>query len=121
MKNEMNRLQDFMNNMVETNEKQHEHFELLRKKTLAEMDYNKNLNKCLSKQIDSTLKIVKMQAFSQKMVENLINDLMDLAKMDNNQFQINSQYFNLTHCINEAFHILKDNAKLNKVKLRAQI
>lgn len=60
MQNEMKKLQDFMLSIVEINQKQNEHFELLRKKTLAEMDYSKNLNKCLSRQIDSTLKIIKI-------------------------------------------------------------
>jgi len=30
------------------------------------------------------------------MIENLINDLLDLAKIENNQFKLNKLYFDLT-------------------------
>ena len=36
------------------------------------------------------------------MLENLINDLMDLAKVDNNQFELNQDYFNLSFLVYEA-------------------
>lgn len=44
------------------------------------------------------------------MVEHLITDLMDLAKIDNEQFVINKSYFNLIRTLNASFEILKDNA-----------
>ncbi len=37
------------------------------------------------------------------MVENLINDLLDLAKLENNSFQLTYEYFNLCSIIDEAF------------------
>ena len=43
------------------------------------------------------------QVFSQKMMENLINDLLDLAKIENNAFNISSEYFDLGALIFEAF------------------
>jgi len=30
------------------------------------------------------------------MIENLINDLLDLAKIENNKFSLNEEYFDLT-------------------------
>ena len=36
-------------------------------------------------------------------MENLINDLMDHAKMDNNSFQFDYDYFSLSNTIHEAF------------------
>jgi len=40
------------------------------------------------------------------MVENLINDLLDHAKMENEQFNFNYEYFDLPETIKEAFSIL---------------
>ena len=36
------------------------------------------------------------------MLLNLINDLLDLAKIENSQFNLNSSYFNLFEIINLA-------------------
>ena len=43
-------------------------------------------------------------------MENLINDLLDLAKMDNNSFSLSKDYFNLGISIYEAFQILIQSA-----------
>lgn len=67
------------------------------------------------------MSILGLQVSSQKMVENLINDLMDLAKLDNSQFKIHNTYFNLFDSIYSSFEILKENAELNKVQLKATI
>jgi signal transduction histidine kinase len=48
---------------------------------------------------DKTLKSQKIlhnQIFSQTMMENLINDLLDLAKLENTSFKFDHKYFNLT-------------------------
>jgi K+-sensing histidine kinase KdpD len=37
------------------------------------------------------------------MMENLINDLLDIAKLERNTFQFTSDYFNLEDVIYEAF------------------
>lgn len=37
---------------------------------------------------EQLLKMLTMQQFSQRMQENLINDLMDLAKLENSKFKI---------------------------------
>ena len=40
------------------------------------------------------------------MIENLINDLIDLAKIENNKFSLNQEYFNLSETINQTLEIL---------------
>jgi hypothetical protein len=37
------------------------------------------------------------------MLENLVNDLLDLAKMENNSFKFDDDYFSLPETIYEAF------------------
>jgi signal transduction histidine kinase len=55
------------------------------------------------------------------MMENLINDLLDLAKLENNTFQLTNDYFNLSSTIYEAFQILKFTATEKKIELKAEI
>lgn len=40
------------------------------------------------------------------MVENLINDLLDLAKLENNTFTFTSEYFSLSQLILEALKMM---------------
>ena len=47
--------------------------------------------------------MLQMQVFSQRMVENLINDLLDLAKLENSSFNIYYEYFDLAATIYEAY------------------
>jgi len=44
-------------------------------------------------------RIIKKQLFSLEMTENLINDLLDLAKIDNHSFKFDLEYFNLASTI----------------------
>jgi hypothetical protein len=39
--------------------------------------------------------LLKTANFSASMLLNLINDLLDLAKMENQSFNLNASYFNL--------------------------
>jgi signal transduction histidine kinase len=59
--------------------------------------------------------------FSQQMMENLINDLMDHAKMENNSFKFDNDYFNLSSIIYEALQMLNFSASERDIQLRAQI
>jgi prophage DNA circulation protein len=52
------------------------------------------------------LQLVEQQEFAQKMVENLINDLLDLAKMQKSSFQLNQEYFNLPKLVYDALLVL---------------
>ena len=40
------------------------------------------------------------------MLENLIHDLLDLAKIENNKFTLNQNYFNLTDTIEQTLKIM---------------
>jgi signal transduction histidine kinase len=55
------------------------------------------------------------------MLENLINDLLDLAKLENNSFNISNGYFNLSKLIHEAFKMLSFKATQQKIRLFADI
>ena len=59
--------------------------------------------------------------FSQQMMENLINDLLDLAKMQNNSFQLTNDYFSLSSVIFEAFQMLMHSASEKGIQLKAEI
>lgn len=55
------------------------------------------------------------------MVGVLINDLLDLAKMENNSFTLTQEYFNLNTIIKESFQILLHMANDNNINLKAEI
>ena len=51
------------------------------------------------------------------MVGVLINDLLDLAKMENNSFSLTEEYFNLNTIIKESFQMALHMANDNKINL----
>ena len=51
------------------------------------------------------------------MTETLINDLLDLAKLENNQLLIHKEYFNLGYTVYEALQMLKFSANQVGVQL----
>ena len=55
------------------------------------------------------------------MLENLINDLLDLAKVENNSFKFDNEYFSLPDTIFQAFSILGFSASERGVDLLAKI
>ena len=55
------------------------------------------------------------------MIGILINDLLDLAKMENNQFSLTKEYFDLSNIIYESFQILLNMANDRGIKLLAEI
>jgi len=55
------------------------------------------------------------------MMENLINDLLDLAKLENNSFSLSLDYFSLSSTIYQALNMLLFNAKKLDINLRAEI
>ena len=59
--------------------------------------------------------------FSSNMMENLINDLLDLAKIESNSFNISSEYFDLGALIFESFQMMAYKADDSKVSLKAEI
>ena len=55
------------------------------------------------------------------MLGNLINDLLDLAKLENNSFKLDKDYFSLAETVYEAFSILMFSANEANIKLSASI
>lgn len=55
------------------------------------------------------------------MLFNLINDLLDLAKLENNSFTFSNDYFNLANTVYEAFQMLGFSATEREVDLKAKI
>jgi len=55
------------------------------------------------------------------MLFNLINDLLDLAKLENNSFTFSNDNFNLTNIVFEAFQMLGFSATEREVDLKAII
>ena len=51
------------------------------------------------KDFESYSTVTKQQCNSSNMLENLINDLLDLAKIENNKFSLNQDYFDLAETI----------------------
>ena len=48
------------------------------------LDYFQGILTSIKESSESSEKILQKQIFSQQMMENLINDLLDLAKFENN-------------------------------------
>lgn len=49
---------------------------------------------------------IRNSVFSSVMMTNLINDLLDLAKLNNNAFKFNIERSNVIECIEKAFSIV---------------
>ena len=58
------------------------------------------------KEFEILSNVFKQQLNSSLMLENLINDLIDLAKIENNIFTLNQDYYNLPNTIHETLEIL---------------
>lgn len=65
--------------------------------------------------------MIQMQVFSSEMNENLINDLLDLAKLDYDKFVIHKDYFNLVKIVQNSFTIIHRSAKLRGINMKAVI
>ena len=55
--------------------------------------------------------LLKNSLFCSTMILNLVNDLLDLAKMESQSFNLNNNYFNLFETINKAFANINYQAK----------
>ena len=57
------------------------------------------------------------QKYSQEMTECLINDMMDLVKLDNGAFKFVNEYFDIRMAVFKAINIIKAQATLKRIKL----
>lgn len=51
---------------------------------------------------------------------NLINDLLDLAKIEHSKFSLNQEYFNIEHLINLTFSNIKFQADKKHIQLKLE-
>ena len=57
----------------------------------------------LSEVFQTIIMYVEQSITSSYTLTNLINDLLDLAKLEQATFQLNEEYFNLFEVVNELF------------------
>lgn len=72
----------------------------------SSLDFHESINNDIEQRLTKTDTIMQMQVFSSAMNENLINDLLDMAKMQNNKFVIHKDYFNFGLTIKNSLHII---------------
>ena len=65
--------------------------------------------------------MLQKQVFAQRMLENLINDLLDLSQLESSSFSLSQDYFNLTQTVYEAFQILLFTANQEGINMQAEI
>jgi len=73
------------------------------------------------KMLEETETVLEHSIFSASMVTNLINDLLDLAKLETNNFNFSFDYFNLVDTIDQAFSQLRFLANQKGVTLKSTI
>lgn len=59
--------------------------------------------------------------FSSLTLVNLVNDLLDLAKIDSATFVFNNEYVNLIEVVQEAFSVVQFSAEKRQIKLQLVI
>ena len=70
---------------------------------------------------DRVQEMLQQQVFAQQMMENLINDLLDLAKMKNNKFELHPSYFNLLATVRNCFQILLPSSQQQRIKFSLDV
>ena len=55
------------------------------------------------------------------MLQNLINDLLDIAKIENNKLSFNNSYFNLTKTIEKTFEMMLFQAQKKQIGFEMKI
>jgi len=59
--------------------------------------------------------------FSSLTMKNLVNDLLDVAKIQNSCFTLNNDYFNLIEVVQEAFSIIQFHAQQKDISLMLEL
>lgn len=69
-------------------------------------------------ELDAMIRLYMNNAvYSAFMMTNLINDLLDQAKLENQAFRLNNDYINLIDIVSEAFNVVRFQAENQGVKL----
>ena len=75
---------------------------------------NEILSDC--KELDEIVNSLENCGYCSTMLLNLINDLMDLAKLENMKFSLNKSFFDLTKTIKGAFGTLSYFGKQKQIE-----
>ena len=65
--------------------------------------------------------MLQKQLYAETMVENLINDLLDLAKLENHSFTLTQEYFSLSQVVFEAFQMMLFTANESGIMMVAEV
>lgn len=94
-------------------------------KVKKSQEYQVKFYNCIIKQVlfhqKKSNDLLQMQMFSQQMMGNLINDLLDLAKLENSSFTLDQGYFSLSDIVYQAFQMLLYSSNQLGVELSAEI
>ena len=71
--------------------------------------------------VKDTKKTLQKQVFSHSILENLINDILDLAKLDKRYFTLNEQVFDLNKTVVRVLDMVSLQAYDRGIMLRATI
>ena len=94
---------------------------MLLKKSVVMMDFFETQSQEMRRLLQSCNDTLQMQIYSSTMNENLVNDLLDLAKLDNGKFSLHYEPFNLVQTIKAAFNTVGEIAAHQNISLAAVI
>ncbi len=58
---------------------------------------------------------MKILLFTSEIMQNLMNDLLDFAQIENNCFKLNKEYYNLLELVQQSFLILDHISKKKNI------
>lgn len=67
------------------------------------------------------IKFLQNTVYQSKMLNNLINDMLDLAKFESGTFKFHNDYFDLTDIVQQAFQTLRHQATKKGIRLDFKI
>ena len=94
---------------------------MLLEQSTTMMEFHEAQSREIQVLLQKSKEMLQMQVYSSTMNENLINDLLDLAKLENGKFSLHPEPFNLVQTVKAAFHIVHDIASQRGIKLQALI
>lgn len=68
-----------------------------------------------------TIELIEGCEYSSNISANLINDLLDFAKMQQLSFTISKGWFNIVKTVENAFHVLRFEQKRKNIDLKLTI